>query len=235
MGVFGFLGSVGKGIAKGVGSAIGRPLRGIGRVMTGDFKRGFSDIGHGLKRGAQAAALLGSGGAAAPLLAAGGGMLERGLSDNASFKNVLGAGVRGASGAIAARGVGNIGRSILGRGPDSVASQVASGGGGGMPRQTLEALRLKDTLATSGVTSAVKDAGGSLFSGIGGAMRQGANFIEEHPASLTFAGNMLSETGYNQEDYYKESLAQRREEEEYDRSRDKLLRDMILSGTWRSR
>jgi len=115
------------GFFKGVGRAISRPVRGIGRIARGNFREGLGDIGHGIKRGAQAAALVGSGGTYAPLLAAaGGGMLERGTEEGASFGNVMGAGIRGASGAVAARGIGNTARSIGGalRGGQQLAAQV---------------------------------------------------------------------------------------------------------------
>ncbi len=223
MGLGGFF----KGLAKGVGSAVGRPLRGIGRVMRGNFREGFADIGHGIKRGAQAAALLGSGGLAAPAIAAGGGMLERGLSENASLGNVLGAGVGGASGAMAARGVGNIGRSMLKRGAGATAGQASSGG-------VIPSVSRAERTATALGQTVSSASGGGAGGGIGGALRSGASFLEEHPTSVTFAGNLLSGTGYDQGDYYQDLIAQRREEEEYDRSREKMLRDMILSGAWRS-
>ena len=75
--------------------------------------------------------------------------------------------------------------------------------------------------------------------GIGARLSQGAGFLEKHPAGLTFAGNVLSgsaEAGFreDQQQYYLDALAQRREEDEYNRSREKMLRDMILSGVWRN-
>ena len=242
------LGSFFKGIGRGIGRAVSRPVRGIGRMMRGKFREGLGDIGHGIKRGAQVAALLGTGGAAGVPMwaaAAGGGMLERGMDRNASVGNVLGAGVSGASGAMAARSVGNIGRSMLNRGVTQTVGQTASAGG--MPRRTHEALRLGDTLREGGVTtyggnaalSAAKEAPGR-FTGIGTALRSGANFLEEHPKSVEFAGNLLSgradaQIREDRQQYYLDVLAQRREEEEYERSREKMLRDLIISGGWRSR
>ncbi len=224
MGFGGFL----KGIGKGIGRAVSRPVRGIGRAVRGDFKGALGDIGHGLKRGAQFAALVGSGGIAAPLLAAGGGMLERGTEQGAGIGNVLGAGLKGASGAVAARGVGNIGRSLLGTGTQA-AGQAAG--------QAVAPAAYNPAGPVMSFASPVAETGGRL-SGIGNALKSGSEFLEAHPKSVEFAGNLLSgraeaQQFESQEKRYREELAFRREQEEYDKSEKAMLRQMILSGVWR--
>ncbi len=164
------------GLIRGVGNAISRPVRGIGRIARGNFREGFGDIGHGIKRGAQAAALVGSGGTIAmPLLAAGGGMLERGTEKGAGFKNVIGAGISGASGAVAARGIGDKARSIGGaiRGGQQVAGEAAAGGVQNLAKLTPGQIPGQAALSagmTPGVPKAMeigKYAGKAVGSGVG--------------------------------------------------------------------
>ena len=191
-------------------------------------------------RGAQLAALMGSGGAAAPLFAAGGGMLDRATSEGAGFRNVIGAGVGGASGALAARGVNRIGSAVLNRGAQTAAEQVPGQAANQVGRSTAEHVAQMSSVSPAmAAVNAVDPGGGGFFGGIGKAIKGAPSFLAENPATLEFAGNMLSgraEAGFreDQQQFYQDQLQLRREQDEHERSEEKMLRDMIIAGTWRT-
>ena len=249
MGAWGFLKKAGKKVGKFGLEALGVPVsmgQNIGKMIRGDVRGGLSGIGGDVKRAAQVAALVSTGGLAAPaMFAAGGGMLQRGMGEGASFRNVLGAGARGASGAVAARGVQNIGRSMLNRGAQTAVGRVAEQGAG----RTAERFMGEGVANMSRVGAgemlpaglvAPPAPGSGPWGGIGSALKAVPEWLGEHPEAMTAAGQILSsnaEMGIreDQQQFYQDQLALRREQDEYEKSQEKMLRDMIISGAWRTR
>lgn len=70
--------------------------------------------------------------------------------------------------------------------------------------------------------------GGKLGGGIG----KVAGWMGDHPEVLEAAGGFLNKRQENRTD--NRALALAEEKAEYEKSQEKLLRDMILSGAWRS-
>lgn len=246
MGFGGFL----KGLGKGIAGAVSRPVRGLGRIARGKFREGFADIAHGAKRGAQAAALVGTGGMAAPaLLAAGAGGLERGLEHGFNVGNVAGGAARGAAGAYTARGVGNIGRMALGGGgaasmpPAYSATETPSGftrASEFAPMHTSGAMAPPAVeMAPSAVHGVVKSAGsatGPRFRGIGKMVQDAAGgvgrFIKDNPElSLMTGGELLQSS--SEMDLRRDEEERRRRELEWMMGPDRTIRDLIVSGAWR--
>ena len=256
------LGGFFKKLGKGIAETVYRPVRGIARVATGDFRRGLGDIGFGIKRGAQAAALLSTGGMYAPaLLAAGGGMLERATQKGAGFKNVVGAGLGGAAGAYGARGLGDIGRAGLARIGTSGAGNVAGTNatttlaGGGPPYVPggidMTALRPPNpNLLTAGgasmptipadLISKYAPAKGSWLGSIGKGLQRTGGLIERNPTTAMLVGqgilasqdDPMVDIAQQNQDRLNEQWAM---EQDPQYQRRKMIEQMILSGAWRSR
>ena len=139
MGLWGGLKSIGRGIGKGVkkagklvGKEVKRAFDPIVKGVQGDWKGALAGIGHNIKRGAQVAAVLGSGGVAGVglgTLGAAGGAIEGGFKEGGGgLKDIAGGALSGYGGVQTGKALGNIGRGLVGV---QQAVPVAGGMGGG--------------------------------------------------------------------------------------------------------
>jgi len=139
MGLWGGLKGIGRGIGRGVkkagkwvGEEVKRSFDPIVKGVKGDWRGALAGIGHNIKRGAQVAAVLGTGGVAGVglgTIGAAGGALEGGFKEGGGgFKDIIGGGISGYGGVQTGKALGNIGRNIAGRvgsrGAEAVAANV---------------------------------------------------------------------------------------------------------------
>ena len=140
MGLWGGLKSIGRGIGRGVkkvgkkvGQEVKRAFDPIVKGVQGDWKGALAGIGHNIKRGAQVAAVLGTGGVAGVglgAIGAAGGAIEGGFKEGGGgFKDIVGGGIGGYGGVQTGKALGNIGRGVAGRVGGGGAEAVVGGGG----------------------------------------------------------------------------------------------------------
>ena len=126
MGLWGGLKGIGRGIGRGVkkvGKVVGKEVKRafdpIVKGVKGDWKGALAGIGHNIKRGAQVAAVLGTGGVAGVglgAIGAAGGAIEGGFKEGGGgFKDIIGGGISGYGGVQTGKALGNIGRNVAGR------------------------------------------------------------------------------------------------------------------------
>ena len=249
------LGGFFKGLGKGIAETVYRGPRGIVRIAKGDFRKGLGDIGFAIKRGAQAAALLGTGGMAAPaLIAAGGGMREGATKKGAGFKSIVGGGVSGAAGAYGARGLGDIGRAGLARIGTSTAGSVGGVGGGGAPYVPGAVTATSASPVNPGLLAGrgfampglpqvsqlgTSAAPGGWLSGIGKGLQKTGGLIERNPTTAMLVGqgilasqdDPMVDIAQQNQDRLNEQWALEQDPQE---QRRRLLESLVLSGAWRS-
>ncbi len=207
------------GLFSAIGSAISRPVRGLGRIARGKFRQGLGDIGAGVKTAAPLlAATTGIGAPLAIGLGVGGGAAKS-FGEGGDFGDVL----KGAAGGGLAAGAAGIGRRLSGGanalrgGTAGIDAPIAGFGGLG--------------------AEGAREVAGGIGSGIGGRLagigRGVASFARENPVvASNLAGTAANVYGAREEGRaMDEELAFRREQIERANRRqenaDPILQDIL--------
>lgn len=239
------------GFFKGVGRAISRPVRGVGRMLRGNFREGLGDIAHGAKYAA--GFIPGVGPLAAAGIGAAAGALERGAEQGFNAGNIIRGGAGGAVAGLtgeaaqgALRGVGGLVRggssaasslpsaSVPSAGGSTAAVPGAANAGRGITMSALKPLAGAPSTVSSAATvgagalSKVPKPPPSALKGVG-------SFLAKNPevatAGMSAGANMMAANQMGQAEDRRLSLEE--EQMRQRMSKEGILRDLLMSGAWR--